>query len=116
MSVSTKMGVTAPTTALTVTALTVTAQMTQPENGTFVPPFNVGVPVSTSVTTSPRVINTQNSSRDQPYGKPTLMMENFHMIPTFTEHANPFTPFNRHSPSSSSIFGKSTLPTFLQSL
>jgi hypothetical protein len=76
-----------------------------------VPPFTVGVLVSTSVTASPRVINTQNSSRDQPYSKPTLMMEIFHNIPAFTEHANPFTPFNRHSPSSTSIFGRSTLPT-----
>jgi len=43
MPVSTKMGV---------TALTVTAQMTQPEMRTFVPPFTAGVPVSTSIPTS----------------------------------------------------------------
>jgi len=88
--------------------------------GTFVPPFIVGVPVSTSVHTSPnpqvrtrfdnRVINTQNSYGDQPYGMPTSMMENLHNIPAFTEHANPFTLFNTHSPSSSTVFGKSALP------
>jgi len=88
--------------------------------GTFVPPFTDGVPVSTSVPTSPnpqvrirfgdRVIITQNSYRDKPYGMPTSMMENFHNIPPFTEHANPFTPFNTHSPSSSSVFGRSSLP------
>jgi len=38
------------------------------------------------------------------------MMKNLHNIPAFTEHANPFTPFNTHSPSSSSVFGISTLP------
>jgi hypothetical protein len=43
MPVSTEMGVTAPI---------VTAQMTQPEIGTFVPPFTAGVPVSTNVPTS----------------------------------------------------------------
>jgi len=64
MPVSTEMGV---------TALTVTAQMAVPKIGTFVPPFTAGVPVSTSVPTSPnprarirfddRVINMQNFSR-----------------------------------------------------
>jgi len=44
MLVSTEMGVTAPTT---------TATMTRPEMRTFVPPFIAGVPVSTSVPTSP---------------------------------------------------------------
>jgi len=89
--------------------------------GTFVPPFTAGVPVSTTVPTTPnpqvrtrfddRVINMQNSSRDQAYNMPTSMMENLHNIPAFTEHANPFTPFNTHSPSSSSLFGRNTLPT-----
>jgi len=112
MPVSKEMGVTAPT---------ITAQMTQPEIGTFVPPFTYGVPMSTSVPTSPnpqvrtrfddRVINMQNFSRDQPYGMPTSTTENFHKIPEFTEHVNPFTPFNTHSPSSSSVFGRSALPT-----
>jgi hypothetical protein len=32
-------------------ALSITVQMTQPEMGTFVPPFTVGVPVSTSAPT-----------------------------------------------------------------
>jgi hypothetical protein len=111
MSVSTDMGV---------TAQTVIAQMTRLEMGTYVPPFTAGVPVTTSVPTSPnpqvrtrfddRVINTQNLSRDQPYGIPTSMMVNLHNIPAFTEHANLFTPFNTHSPSSSSVFGRSILP------
>jgi hypothetical protein len=39
------------------------------------------------------------------------MMANLHNTPAFTEHANPFTPFNKHSPSSSSVFGRSALPT-----
>ena len=79
--VSTEMEVTAPT-----PTTNVTTQMTQPEIGTFVPPFTVGVPVFTSVPTSldpqvrtrfdDMVINTHNSSRDQPYGMPTSMMEN----------------------------------------
>jgi len=38
------------------------------------------------------------------------MMENLHNIPTFTEHVNPFTSLNTHSPSSSSVFGRSALP------
>ena len=113
--VSTEMGVAAPT-----TALTIAAQMTQPKMGTFVPPFIVGVHVSTSVPTSPNpqvrarfddtVINMQNFSKDQPYGMPTSMMANLHNNPVFTEHANPFTPFNKHSPSSSSVFGRNASP------
>jgi len=85
------------------------------------PPFTAGVLVSTSVPTSPNsqvrtrfddmAINTHNSSRDQPYNMPTSMMSNLHNIPAFTEHANPFTSFNTHSPSSSSVFGRSALPT-----
>jgi len=43
---------------------------------------------------------------------PTSMMENLHNNPAFTEHANPFTPFNTHSPSSSSVFGKNAPPAF----
>jgi len=97
-----------------------TTPTTQPEMVTFVPPFTAGVPVSTSVHTSPnpqvrarfddRVINMQNFSKDQPYGMPTSMMANLHNNPAFTEHANPFTPFNTHSPSSSSVFGRNTPP------
>ena len=56
-----------------------------------------------------RGINTQNSSRDQPYGIPTSMMTNLHNIPAFTEHANSFTPFKTHSHSCSSVFGRSAL-------
>jgi hypothetical protein len=37
---------------------------------------------------------------------PTSMMKNFHYI----QHANPFTPFNTHSPSSCSVFGINALP------
>ena len=69
MPISTEMGVTAPT-----TAPTITAQMTQPEMGIFVLPFTVGVPVFTGVLASlnphvrtrfdDRFINTHNSSRD----------------------------------------------------
>jgi hypothetical protein len=78
MPVSTKMGVTAPT-----TAPTVTAQMTQQKMRTFVPPFTDGVHVSTSVPSSPspqvrtrfddRVLNTQNFSKEQPYGMCKLL-------------------------------------------
>jgi len=117
MPLSIDMEVTAPT-----TAPTVIAQMTQPEMGTFVPPFTARVPVTTSVPTSPnpqvktrfedRLINIENSSRDQPYGMPTSMMEKLHNIPAFIEHANPFTPFNTHSPSISCGFGRSALPAF----
>jgi hypothetical protein len=84
MSVSTEMGVTAPT---------VTAQMTQPEMENFVPPFTTGVPVSTIIPTSPnpqvrtrfddRVVNMQNFSKNQPYGMPTSIMANLHNNPTF---------------------------------
>jgi len=52
MPVSTEMGVIAPT-----IAPITTAALTQPEMGTFVPPFTVGVPVSTSIPASP---NPQN--------------------------------------------------------
>ena len=115
MPVSTEMGVTTPT-----TTLIVTAQMTQPEMETFAQPFTAGVLVSTSVPTSPnplvrtrfddRVINKQNFSKDQPYYMPTSMIENLHNNPAFTKHANPFTSFNPHSPSSSSVFGRNAPP------
>jgi hypothetical protein len=84
--------------------------------GTFVPPFIVGVPVSTSVSTSPnpqvrarfndRVINMQNFTKDQRYGMKTSMMENLHNNLALTDHANPFTQFNMNSPSSSYVFCK----------
>lgn len=84
-------------------------------NGNFWPPFTTGVPVSTSFSASPyplvrvgfddRFITMQNLSRDQTYGMLTSMMENFHKnASAFADHANPFTPFNTNSPSSSSIF------------
>jgi hypothetical protein len=116
MPVLTKIEVTAPT-----TVPNVTAQMTHSEMGTFVPPFTVGVFMSTSVLTTPnpqvrtrfddKVINMRNFSMDQPYDMPTSMMANLHNIPAFTEHANPFKPFNTHSPSSSSVFGRNAPPT-----
>jgi len=110
MLVLTEMGVAAPT----------TTPITQPKMGTFVPPFTTVVPMFTSVPTSPnpqvrtrfddRVIYMQNLSRDQSYGMPTSMMKNLHNILSFTKHANPFTPFNMHSPSSSSVFGRNAPP------
>ena len=108
--VSKDMGVIAPA-----TVSTTDAPMTQPEMGTFVPPFTVGVLVSTSVPISPhpqvrarlddRFIIVQNLYREQPYGMLTSMMASLHNnASTFADHANPFTPNNAHSPSSSSIF------------
>jgi len=53
----------------------------------------------------------QNLSREQPYGMPTSMMANLHNnASAFADHANPFTPFNTHRPSSSSIFGRNAPP------
>jgi len=99
--VSKEIGVTAPTTTTT---------MTQTEIGTFVPLFAAGVPVSTSIHASPnpqvrarfddRFLTMHNLSREQQYGMPTSMMKNLHNnASVFTYHANPFTPFNTHSPS-----------------
>jgi len=116
MPVSKKTRVTAPT-----TAPITTATMTRPEKENFVPPFTAGVPVSTSVPTSPhpqvrprlddRYITMQNLSREQPFGMPTSMMENFHNnVSASADHVNPLTPFNAHSPSSSIVFGRSALP------
>jgi len=111
MSVSTKMGVTAPTTI---------AAVTQLKMRTFVPPFTAGVHESTSIPAFPypkvrariddRFTTIYNVYREQPYGKPTSMMTNFHNnTSAFADHANPFTPFNSHSPSSSSTFRKNAL-------
>lgn len=36
----------------------------------------------------------------------TSMMENLHNISAFIEKEYPVTPYNTHSPSSSSVFGK----------
>jgi len=66
MPILTNMGAAAPT-----TALTITASMTQPEMGTFVPPFTAGVPMSTSIPASPnsqRFVTMHNLSREQLYG------------------------------------------------
>jgi len=104
MPISTDMGVAAPA-----TVSTTDVPMTQPEMGTFEPPFTVGVPVSTSVPISPhpqvrsrlddRFITMQNLSREQPYGMPTSMMASLHNnASTFADHVNPFTPYNAHNP------------------
>jgi len=87
--------------------------------GTVIPPFTAGVPSTTSIqsyslvrtTLDDRNINMQNVSREQPYGKPTSMMENVHNIASdFADQANSFTMHNVRCPSSSSIFGRNTLP------
>jgi len=49
MPSSTEMGVTAPSTVST------SSPMTRPEMRTFVPPFNAGVPSTTSIPSSPLV-------------------------------------------------------------
>jgi len=46
---------------------------------------------------------------NQPQGMPTSMMENWPNNPALTEHANPFTLFNIHSLSSSSVFDRNAL-------
>lgn len=112
---STEMGVTAPPTVSTST------QMTRPEMGTIIPPFTTGVPSTSNMpsTSAPsnrprlddRNVSVRNISREQLYGMPTLMMANLHSSAfIFTDQANPFTLHNVHSPSSSSIFGRNTLP------
>jgi len=112
MPVSTEMRVTAPTTV----SKTVYA-VTQPEMGTFVPLFTVGMYVSCSIHISPQVIlddrfiTMQNLSREQPYGVPTFMMESLrNHASTFDDHANLCTPYNAQSPSRSSIFGRNAPP------
>ena len=50
-------------------------------------------------------------SREQPYDMPTSIMVNLHNnVSAPADHVNPFTPFNTHSPSSSSVFGRSFIP------
>ena len=81
MPILTEMGVTASVTAPTTI-------VTQPEMGTFVPPFTAGVPVSTSIAASSypqfrdrsddRITSMPNFSREQPYGMPTSLMTNLH--------------------------------------
>jgi len=110
---STEMGVTAPSTISTFVS------MTRPEMGIVTPSFTTGVPSTTSIPSSPLVrprlddrnINMQNVSREQSFGIPTSMMANLHnSVSAFADQANPFTMHNVHSPSSSSIFGRNTLP------
>ena len=109
MPVSTEMGATVST----------SSPMTRPEMGIVIPPFIVGVPSTTSIPSSPLVrprlddrnTNMQNILREQPYGMQTSMMANVHNSAfAFADEANPFTMHNKHSPSSSSIFGRNTLP------
>ena len=113
MPVSTETGVTASSTVLTF------SPMTRLEMGTFVPLFTASVSLNTSVPSSPLVnprlddrnTNVQNLHREQPYGMSTSMMANVHKSASaFENQANPFTMHNIHSPSSSGIFGRNTLP------
>lgn len=110
MPVSTEMGVIAPP-----TASTTAAAMTQLEIWTFVPPFTASIVVSTSIPISPhtqvrarlddRFVTMQNLTREQPYSMPISMMASLHNnASTLANQTNPFTPYNAHSPSSSSIF------------
>ena len=113
MPISTKTGVTVPSTIPT------SSPMTRPKMGTFVALLTAGIPSTTIVPSSPLVrprldgrnTNMQNLPKEQPYGMPTLMMENVHNnASTIADQANPFTLHNTHSPSSSSIFGGNILP------
>jgi len=115
MPSSTEMVVTAPST------VSMSAQMTRPEMGIVIPPFTTGVPSTTSMpsTSAPsnrprlddRNVNMQNVSREQPYGMPTSLMADVrNSASLFVDQANLFTMHNVHSPSSSSIFGRNTLP------
>jgi len=118
---STDMGVTAPSTVSTST------QMTRPEMGTVIPPFTAGVPSTTNMPSSnapsnkprsdDRNVNIHNVSREQPYGMPTSMMENVHnSASVFADQANSLIMHNVHSPSSSSTFGRNTLPLITDSM
>jgi len=115
MPVSTDMGVTAPSTVST------SAPLTRLEMRNVIPPLTAGVPSNTNMpsTSAPsnmprlddRNINMQNVLREQSYGMSTSMMANVHnSASVFAEQANSFTMHNVHSPSSSSIFGRNTLP------
>jgi len=112
---STEMGVTAPSTVST------SAPLTRPKMGTVIPSFIAGVPSTTNIPSSsfpsnrPRLddrnVNMKNIPREQLYGMPTSMMENVHNSASiFADQANLFTMHNVHSPSSSSIFCRNTLP------
>jgi len=113
MLVSTKTGVTAPSTVST------SSPMTRLEMGTVIPSFLASVPPTNSIQSFPlfrprlddRNINMQNLSREQPYGMPTSMMANAHnSASAFKDQANLFTMNNIHSPSSLSIFCRNILP------
>ena len=112
---STEMEVTAPSTIST------SAQMTRPEMGTVIPPFTTGVPSTIIIPSSSapsnmprhddRNVNMQNVPREQPFGMPNSMMANVHNnASVFVDQASLFTMHNVHSPSSSSIVGRNTLP------
>jgi len=59
-----------------------------------------------------RYVTMQSFPREQPYGMSTSMMANLdNNVYAPIDHVNPFTPFNTYSPSSSSVFGRSSLPT-----
>jgi len=80
--------------------------------------MSTGVPTSPHPQVRPRLddryVTMQSLSREQPYGMPTSMMANLHnnaFAPV--NHVNPFTLFNTHSPSSSSFFGRSSLPALI---
>ena len=125
MPVSMETGVTTRSTVST------SAPMTRPKIGTFVPPFTAKVPLSTSVPSSPlpslrlrlddQSLSTQNLFREQLYGMPTSMMADIqNSVSIFADQANPFTIHNAYSPSSSSVFGRNSLPAlttdFMRSL
>jgi len=64
-----------------------------------------------------RNTNVYNLSKEQPYGMPTSMMANVHnSASAFAEQENPFTMHTIHSPSSSSIFCRSTPPVLTTDL
>jgi len=101
--------------------------MTRPEMGTVIPPFTAGVPSISSMPSSSapsnrpksddQNVNIQNISREQPNGMPTSMMANVHnSASVFADQANPFVMHNVHSPSSSSTFGRNTLPLTTNSM
>ena len=95
--------------------------------GTVTPTFTASVLSTTSMpsTSAPsnrprlddRNVNIQNASREQPYGMPTLMMENLHnSVSVFADQANSFVMHNVHSTSTSCTFGRNTLPLTTDSM
>jgi len=117
MPISTEIGVTTPSNVSTTVAV-----VTQPEIGSFVPPFTTNIHVSIVIPISPypqvrailndRFIAMKNFIREQPFGMPTSMMASLQNNAfTFADHANPFTLYNAHSPLGSSIIGRNVPPT-----